>query len=179
MVDIIAWYTPCLLTVLLLVLTWRFGDWRNWRNYYPTILFILFVNLFSYVLTFDYPLWLFHETFLLPNRMMNEFRLEFVVMPAIILLFLTFYPYGAARMRQFVYIVGWGTFWSVIESFYMYTTVYTYHNGWSIWWSSVIWYLMFVVMAIHHKKPPWAWLICSVFSVFVILYFNIPLGKSG
>ena len=45
MVDIIAWYTPGLSTVLLLVLTWQFGDWRNWRKYYPTILFIVLVKL--------------------------------------------------------------------------------------------------------------------------------------
>lgn len=176
MVDIIAWYTPCLLTVLLLILTWHFGDWRNWRNYYSTILFIVLVNLFSYVLTFDYPLWLFHESFLIPNRMLNELRLVFLLLPTVIILYLTHYPYGTAMFRQFVYILIWGTFWSLTEFFYMKAEIYTYHNTWSIWWSLLVWFLMFGVMAIHHKKPPWAWLICLIFSVFVIIYFNIPLG---
>lgn len=177
MVDLIAWYLPFILTISLLIVTWRYGDWRNWRKYYPTILYIVLVNLFSYVLTFNYPLWLFHKTFLIPNRMLNEFRLDFLFMPALILLYLTYYPFGVARLRQFVYIMAWGTFCSLAEAFYMFTNVYTYHNGWSIWWSAIVWYLMFVVMAIHLKKPPWAWLICLFFSVFVIFYFNIPLGS--
>ena len=166
MVDIIAWYLPFILTILLLLVTWRYGDWRNWRKYYQTILFIVLVNLFSYVLTFDYPLWLFHESFFIPNRMINEFRLDFLFMPAIILFYLTNYPYGVGRLRQLVYIVGWGTFWTSTEAFYVYNNVYTYHNGWNIWWSSVVWYLMFVGMVIHHMYPPWAWLICVISSGF-------------
>jgi hypothetical protein len=174
MLDKIAWYTPSFLIVSLWILTWRFSDWRNWRKYYPTILFIILFSLFTFVLTCDYPLWLYHDTLFSPNRMISEFRLDFLLFPAIILLYLTFYPYASGMLRQLTYIAIWGIVWSLIEAFYVFLKILTYHNGWNIWWTVVVWFTMFTLIAIHHRKPMLALLIHVIFSLFAINYFNIP-----
>ncbi|WP_223292278.1 hypothetical protein [Salipaludibacillus neizhouensis] len=67
MLQTISWYIPFFFTASLLILTGCFGDWGNWRKYYPTILFIVLVCLFAYALTYDQPLWLYHGIFLSPN----------------------------------------------------------------------------------------------------------------
>ena len=177
MLNTIAWYIPLLLTLSLLIVTWRFGDWRGWRKFYSTILFVNIVSLFAYVLTYEYPLWFYHESFMLSNRMMHEFRLIFFLFPAIIILFFTFYPHTSRRPLQLAYILLWGILWSILEILYMTSEILTYHNGWKFWWSVVVWIIMFSVITIHQRKPMWAWLICVSFSVFVINYFNIPFGK--
>lgn len=174
MLDTIAWYTPLILTVSLLIVTRHYSDWKNWRTYYPTILFINLVSLFAYILTVDNPLWLYHETFVFPNRMIHEFRLVFFVFPAIILLYLTFYPYKTVMLKQLGYIILWVLPLSIVEVVFVLLKIITFHNGWNIGWSGVIWFIIFPVIAIHHKKPIWVWLICAVFSVFVINYFNLP-----
>ncbi|WP_017379044.1 CBO0543 family protein [Paenisporosarcina sp. TG-14] len=180
MLDTIAWYTPFFITVSLIFVAWRYSDWktwRNWRKYYPTILFISVFSLLAYILTIDYPLWLYNETFLFHNRMMHELRLIFFLFPSIILLFLTFYPKTSVMLRQLVYIFIWVIIWSIVETFLVFLKIITYHNGWNFPWSVVVWFIMFSVIAIHQKKPIWVWLICMIFSAIVIIYFNIPLVK--
>lgn len=175
MLDTIAWYTPILITASVLIVGWLFSDWINWRKYYPTILFIIMINLVSYVLTYDYPLWLYHESLFCPNRMINEIRLNFLFFPPLILFYLTFHPYSSSMLRQLTFIIVLVVFSTLIESLYVFLDIISYHNGWNIWWTAILWLIMFHVMAIHYKKPMWAWLICMIFATFVILYFNIPL----
>ena len=177
MLDTIAWYTPFFITVSLIFVAWRYSDWKTWRKYYPTILFISVVSLLTYILTIDYPLWLYNESFLFPNRMMHELRLIFFIFPALILIFLTFYPNTAVMLRQLAYIFIWVIICSIFESFLVFIKIITYHNGWNFPWSVVVWFIMFSVIAIHQKKPIWMWVICTIFSVVVINYFNIPFAK--
>ncbi|QBP40172.1 CBO0543 family protein [Paenisporosarcina antarctica] len=177
MLHTIAWYTPLFITVSLIFVTWRYSDWRNWRKYYSTILFISIVSLLSFILTTDYPLWLYNESFLFPNRMMHEIRMIFFLFPSIILLFLTFYPNASVMLRQLAYIFIWAIMWSIFESFLVFLKIITHHNDWNMPWSVVVWFMMFSVIAIHPKKPIWVWLICLIFSVVVISYFNIPFTK--
>ncbi|UCZ54927.1 hypothetical protein LGQ02_09350 [Bacillus shivajii] len=176
MLDIIAWYTPVVLTLTLLLLTWRLGNYKNWKTHYSTILFIIAVSFFACVLTHDYPLWVYHETFLVSTRTMHELRLALVLLPTITLLYLTNYPYKSKLLRQLTYTGIWAAVWSMVEVGYVLLGIITFHNGWNIWWSVLVWLIMFLVMTIHHRKPPWAWFICVIFSVIVIIYFNIPFG---
>lgn len=171
----IAWYTPIVFTLTLILLTWRFGDWENWKTYYSTILYITVVCFFALILTYNYPLWSYQETFLSPNRIIHELRLAFLVLPLINLLYLSYYPFQTKISRQLIYIGIWTAIWSSIEVFYILSGIMTLHHGWNILWSIIVWALMYTVIPIHHRNPPWAWLICVVFSVFAIIYFDIPL----
>ena len=176
MLDSITWYTPLFITLFILVVTFYFSDWRNWRKYYPTILFIIVVSFTAYVLTYDYPLWLYHESLFIPNRLIHEFRLDFLALPGIILLYLTLYPYTSGMLRKLTYILIWTVILSIFEGFYVLLKILTYHNGWNIGWSVVTWFIKFSVVIIHHRKPKWAWLICVIIIIFVINYFDIPFS---
>jgi hypothetical protein len=53
--------------LMLLIIAWRYGDWKNWRFYSTTIVFIMVVNLVTSFLTYDHTLWYFHKSKFFPN----------------------------------------------------------------------------------------------------------------
>ncbi|MFC5650193.1 CBO0543 family protein [Paenibacillus solisilvae] len=94
----------------------RWGDWRNWRLYYSTILFMIIMDLIYNFLTYRFSMWEFEISFddrLFPNHTMISFVLDFICFPATILIYLGNYP--SKKSRQFLYIAFWIGLYSLIE----------------------------------------------------------------
>lgn len=170
-------FLPYALSILILIVAYRYGDWRNWKKYYPTILFTISINLFSSVLTYDHWLWHFKKTFLIPNHTIADIVIKITNFPAIVLIYLTQYPFKSKLIRQFAYIAIWVVIWTLIEYCFVLTKMMTFHNGWHILFSFLLWWVLFLTLRIHHTRPLWAWFICLVYAVFVVSYFNIPITK--
>ncbi|WP_227940095.1 CBO0543 family protein [Alkalihalobacillus deserti] len=177
MLTTISPYMPLTLSILLPIVAWLFGDWRNWKKYYPTILFLSVASLIVFLLTHNYPLWKFHSSFLFPNRTLQELRLALFILPSICLLFLTFYKYKSRIIQLFFYITFWVVLLSVIETLLVKASILTYHNGWNIWWTVLFWYVSLPVIRLHHTNPFWAWLSVLVLTILSIVYFEIPISK--
>ncbi|WP_376769373.1 CBO0543 family protein [Paenibacillus germinis] len=94
----------------------------------------------------------------------------------IVLLYLSRYPYNTRLLKQFVYIFVWVGSFVLIESIFLYVKLLSYHNGWNFGWSILVWIFMFLGLRLHDTKPLWAWLFCLVTSVFLIIYFQIPIS---
>lgn len=170
-------YFLLVLTTILVIGVWRFGDWRNWRKYYPTILFIISVNLCVTILTYNHTLWHFHKALFIPNHTLGDIFMKFTNFPFMILLYLSRYPYKSRFFRQFVYIAIWVAVFSLVEFVFLFTKLMTYHNNWNFGWSVLLWCAMFPLIRIHHTRPVWAWFICLGFTVLAISYFEIPITK--
>ena len=170
-------YTVMGLSIVLPLATWRFADWRGWKNYYPTILFIIFVNSASTILTCNRSLWYFHDVFFIQNHIIADFFIELTNLPCIILLFLSRYPDRVRPFKKVAYTSLWVIAFSLIEWFFLNTGVLSYHNGWNLAWSIFLWAAMFLIMRLHHSKPLWAWLICLLITLGVIYYFDLPIMK--
>ncbi|WP_426452808.1 CBO0543 family protein [Paenibacillus sp. S-38] len=177
MLTIVRPYMPLILSIVWLIAAWRFGDWRNWRKYYPSTLFTVVVSLVIFTLQHNHPLWKFHGAFLFPNRTLHEHRINFSVLPPICLLFLTFYRYRSGFIQQFLYITFWVVILSLTEAFVGFAKFLTYHNGWSIWWSVAFWYLALSVIRLHYSKPLLASLVSLGLIIFGLVYFKIPISK--
>ncbi|WP_373370790.1 CBO0543 family protein [Lederbergia panacisoli] len=67
------------------------GDWRNWKKYYPTILFMICSDFFSAILMYEHPLWMYKKSLLLPNHTLTNFFIAFLMYPAVVLIFLANY----------------------------------------------------------------------------------------
>ncbi len=106
---------------------------------------------------------------------MNELRVAFLSLPAIILLYLSLYPYASKIYLQIIYTIIFIILGSIFEFLYVFLGIITFHNDWHMWWSVATWVVMFLVTAIHNKNPPFAWIICVIFSVIIIIYFNLSL----
>jgi hypothetical protein len=154
-------------------IAWKWGDWRNWKLYYPTILFFIVGN-FSYgLLTYNYPLWEFES--LLLKTTGSTFLITIVAFPATILIFLPHYPKG--KVKQILYILLWVLTYTLIEIVSHKLGFFSYHNGWNIWWSVLFNLIMFPLLRLHHKKPPLAWSVSIIMGLTILIYFKVPFSS--
>lgn len=167
-----------LVTIFLIGLAWKLGDWKNWERYYPTILFILVVN-FSYnVICYNYPLWEYESPLLKTTG--SDLLLNLTAFPALIFTYLSLF---SARMQykdvpmKVLYILFWVIFLSLIEWLSFNLGFFSYFHGWSIWWSVLFNCVMFPIMWLHYKRPLWAIGVSLICAIFVISYFQIPFSS--
>lgn len=152
------------------IITYKFGDWKNWRQYYPTILFFCCGNLIAYAVFHHSPLWEFK------SKVFSHFTIDLIQMIFIFtsttILFLQYYP--KSRTKQFFYILMWVLIYSVIEWIFHLLGGIVYNRGWSIWWSAFHNVYQFIFLGIHHKKPILAWILAFATLGIVMTIFKVP-----
>lgn len=159
-----------LIIVLLFVfVAWRWGDWRNWHKYYPTIVFMIAVDLLHCILTYNHPLWLFHKT--LPNHTLNSLLIMFTAFPATVLIYVSHYP--RSPIMKILYVTFWVFIYSGIEMSSYYFGGITYQNGWNLGFSVLLNVILFVLLRVHFYRPLLAWGIVFLITVFISYYFDL------
>ena len=157
------------------LIAWRWGDWRNWKQYYPTYLFMTTVSFITDSLTHRHTLWYFCPTLFLPNNTVTAMFYAFTVYPATVILFLSRYPAGQ-YWRQGLYIAQWVAVYSALEAMAKTLGAMGHQNGWTIWWSALVDITMFTALRIHFFKPLLAWLVAILFAALILTVFNFSLG---
>ncbi|MDL4843061.1 CBO0543 family protein [Aquibacillus rhizosphaerae] len=155
----------------------KWGDWRNWRAYYPTILFIILIDILYNFLFYDYPMWSFEETVfgksILSKHTYISIMNYLIVYPALILLFLGNYP--KFKVKQ----VQWITIWVILfiskEMINLKIGLINHHHTWSISWSVIFDIVMFIVLRLHFKKPLIAWGISILWIILLWELHAVPL----
>ncbi|WP_176560063.1 CBO0543 family protein [Brevibacillus dissolubilis] len=175
MLYTIASVMTILVGVIILLAAWVYGDWRNWKKYYPTIIYIISVDLLITVLMYDYPLWHFEKTLFIPNHTLADFFICFVNFPPMMILYLSRFPFSSGFLKQSGYILLWTTIFSLVELMFHYMGLTSYHNGWTYWWSVIVWVFLFIGTRLHHTRPLWAWVLTFVMTLFLIFHFEIPV----
>ena len=157
--------------VLYIVVTYKWGDWRNWERYYPTILFFWFGDILSFALLYQHPLWLYF----IPGipHLFHQLFVVIVMYSCGVILYLSNYPTSLAT--QFLYILFWASLNTFQEWFGIRTGYFIYMNGWSLSWSFLFYMVMFPTFRLHQKKPLMA--LCILFGgLALLLYlFHVPL----
>ena len=161
-----------LLSVVFILLTLRWGDWRNWRKYYPTIAFWIIGNYLYDTLTYNKPLWLYYAPML--NHTLNDLVWKFIIYPCSAMVFLYLYP-ESGTIPKLKYLASWIFAFSAMELLLHIFGYFLYYNGWDIWWSVAFNCMMFPLLRLHYKRPPLAWLGAIVAGVVIIVIFKIPV----
>lgn len=148
----------------------KWGDLKNWKLYYPTILYFGIGDLAYNFLTCNNPLWvyespIFHHTF-------SDLLIIATAFPSFVLLFLPYYP--DKFIKQIGYIAIWVFITSTLEYISYSLGYFSYHNGWSVWWSAVHNCIAFPLLHLHYKKPLLVWPISVVLAIGTLLYFDLP-----
>ncbi len=148
------------------------GDWKNWRKYYPTILFFIMVDLLYNFLFFNYSMWIFHETVFGENILNKHTYIVLIhflfIYPMVIFIFLGRFP--TKRKHQVGWILVWTTIFIFREFINLQLGLITHHNGWNIWWSLIFDIVMFCILRLHFKNP----MLAMFFSfIWVILLWNV------
>ncbi|HWQ43586.1 MAG TPA: CBO0543 family protein, partial [Desulfosporosinus sp.] len=153
---------------------YKWSDWRNWKSYYPTILFFIVGDLIYNFVAYNHPLWeltspRFGTTF-------SVLIMNATLWPASTLLFLTHFPF-AGNLKKALYILIWVAIFTLVELFFSSFSYLKYSNGWNIGWSILFNTVMFPLLKIHHEKPQLAWPLAFLFGTIVIYFFDIALSS--
>lgn len=146
------------------------GDWKNWRKYYPTMCFFGMGDLIYIAVFHHKPLWDFPTNFLVAP--LDELLLIFGCFFPTTLLFLSHYP--KKLLHQIAYNSVWIGIYMFIEIIDFKLGIIGYHNGWNIWWSLLHNTIQFPLIALHHKNPMLTWIIALTFLAVIMKIFQVP-----
>lgn len=149
---------------------YRWGDWRNWKQYYPTILFAVMGNMTSELLMYRSPLWEYNDVF--GDYMVLLIGLSVLLFSGTVILFLSFYPKKPAH--QALFILAWAVGFTALEYLAMQAGSFLHHRGWSIWYTLLHNLIMFALFRLHFKRPLLAWPASFLVAFAVLWYFDLP-----
>lgn len=152
---------------------WRFGDWKNWSKYYPTMLFYALCDMLYLFLTKNYPLWRLEPSFPL-NHTFSVLVFDLIVLPCTVLVFLSKYPQG---LKRAFYILFFVLIYSSIEWILYKMGSFSYFHGWNWYWSVLFNCVMFPIMRLHFKYPIITILLSVSIATFLMLLFKVPLPE--
>ncbi|WP_423409079.1 CBO0543 family protein [Heyndrickxia sp. MSNUG] len=111
---------------------WKWGDWRNWKKYQATILYMMYFSAVYEILCYNFPIWRFEYDRSVPflvNHPLTPIAISLILYPSIILIFLGRYPNGSWKKK-----LGWQILFvflfSLSEFIIFKSGKITYHNGW-------------------------------------------------
>jgi hypothetical protein len=176
MLEILLFRIILLLTTILAL--FRFGDWKNIDKYYPTMLFVMVVNLSSSLLTYHHPLWNFTPDYLVKTYTVVEMLNTYISLPSTAFIFLSNYPSSSFKsISQYAYIGLWIFIYSTIEWADYIVGGISYHNGWS-WQISIGFdFALFSFTRIHYSKPIWAWALTFLLGAIILVVFNFSTAE--
>lgn len=155
---------------IFLISAYKWGDWKNWKNYYPTMCFVGMADLIYIAVFNDKPLWDFPTNFL--TSPLDELLLIFGCFFPTTLLFLSHYP--KKLFRQIAYNSIWIGTYMALELINLKFDTIEYYNGWNLWWSLFHDTLQFPLIALHHKNPILSWIISFIYLAVCMKIFNVP-----
>jgi hypothetical protein len=159
--------------ILSIAVCWKWGDWRHWEKYYPTVLYLLIGDFVVDILMYNKPLWGFGA--LIERYPFIDIATMLLIYPSTVILYLTWYPKEFAK--KIVYILMWVGIYLAIELISYATGGFCYHSGWTIWYSVLFNAGMFPLLALHYKKPLLVWPISVILCFLMLWWFRIPLAR--
>jgi hypothetical protein len=159
--------------VFYLIAGLKWGDWRNWREYYPTILFLIIGDLLYNFLLYNKSMWIFHDL-ILPNHTLITLLAMTISYTATVLIYLGRFPEG--WKKQTLWFLLWTGIYIVAEIVNNKLGFITYHNGWNMGWSVLFTGIIFLILPLHHKNPLGAWFISVVIILSLLSIFGVKIS---
>lgn len=151
---------------------WKWGDWRHWQRYQPTMLYMLSAEMIYEFLTKDYSLWTFRPDILL-NGTLVVLVYAVVSMPLTVLVFLSRYPQKWSK--RILYYGKWVAIYMGVEVILSVTHRISYQHKWSLWWSFVFDVVMFPMLQLHTKKPLLAYVLSVMAISGYMIFLKVPI----
>ncbi|MBK5242496.1 CBO0543 family protein [Clostridium sp.] len=158
------------LSIISIIICYKFGDWKNWKNYYSTILFFVLSNVTCILLIYNNPLWLYESKIL--NHTFSDLYICITVYPSTVMLFIPHLP--SKKTKQIFHISIYVAIYTLAELIGMKLGYFTHLNGWNIWYSLAFNYMIFAMLILHYKKPMYAWMIALISPHILFFIMKIP-----
>ena len=163
------WARPTAALAFILA-AWKWGDWRNWKKYYPTILYVILFDLLYFGLTMDFPLWRYDHSVL--RYTYSDFVIAFIMFPATMLLYLPYQP--QEKYKQAGFLLLWVLIYASIELLQSNIRGMLYYNGWKYGYSVLFDVLFFTMARLHFKYPLWTFAVSIITVPIVLALFDFP-----
>ncbi len=160
------------LVLLYAAACYKWGAWRNWREYYPTILYAIIGDLAYNFVFHDHTLWLYDGLF---NHTTMDIIAALLMFPSIIILYLTHWPKSNALKA--LYVLSWAAANTLFEYLGFILGLFSYGHGWNILWSFGLLIGAFVMVRVHFRKPLLSWPISLAFGLATALVFGLPIDR--
>ncbi|KMM39311.1 CBO0543 family protein [Guptibacillus hwajinpoensis] len=165
-----------IVTILFILAAWRYGDWRNWEKYYPTMLYMIVNAVLFNVITYEYPTWEWEDfSGVFSNHTLLDMWIIFTQFPAVVLLYLSNYPKTVGG--KIIRLLVWVGIFSGLEVSVLLVHYIHYHNEWSLLWSILFNFVTFTMIGLHHRNPLLTWVLSFAFILFLCIIFQVPLTK--
>jgi hypothetical protein len=154
------------------------GDLKEWKKYYPTLLFFIMCDiLYLYLLSDFYPMWSYNpqgidEDIVLTNTHVN-LSIMLVKYPATTFIYLSKFPKGG-KGKKVLFYLAWVFIYIMNEAVDIKLNLIEYDNGWNFYWSILFNFFIFFILRVHYLKPLVAWVLSFIFIVFLWNVFDIP-----
>ena len=158
------------LAIVSIIICYKFGDWRNWKNYYSTILFFILSNVACILLVYNNPLWLYESKII--NRTFTDLFICITVYPSTVMIFIPNFPKKITKI--IAHISFYVAIYTIAELIGVKLGYFTYYNGWNIWYSLIFNSILFPILALHYKKPLYAWSIALISPHILFFIMKIP-----
>jgi len=162
------------IALLTIFAVWRWSDWKNWRRYHPSMLFIATGGLLYEFITSDQTMWRFHPDFLY-NHTVTVIIYAVLTMPLTVLLYLDHYPETETIGKKIRYICLWIGIYIAVETILLLTGRISYEHGWNLFYSLLFDMMMFPMIRLHHTRPLLAYVISIPIVVVLTRLFEIKL----
>ena len=162
-----------IVTVLVVIIAWRFGDWRNWQLYYPTMLYYVVGDISCSFVFYNFPLWELESPLL--KTTFSDLLISMVAFPAAILVYLPYFP--KTLFKRAMYILAWAIIFGTIEFISFKLGFISYFHGWCLMWTFAFDIIMFTLLALHFKKPLLTLGLSAICAIIVMLYFQVPISS--
>lgn len=162
-----------LINTLYLVAGFIWGDWKNWKNYYPTILFFIMGDFLYNFLLYNKPMWIFHDL-ILPNHTTITILAMVISYATTVLIYIGKFPKD--WKKRILWFLFWSGLFFSIEYINSKLGFINYHNGWNLWWSALFTAIIFFILPIHHKRPLLAWILSIVIIISLLILFNVKIS---
>jgi hypothetical protein len=162
-----------LLAVVSVLICYKFGDWKNWKNYYPTILFFILSNVVCILLIYNHPFW-FYEPYII-DRTFSDLFICITVYPSTVILFIANFPKKITKIIS--HISFYAAIYTIAELIGVKLGYFTYYNGWNIWYSLIFNLMLFPILMLHYKKPLYAWMIALISPHILFFIMKIPYNS--
>lgn len=161
-----------LLVLIFLLACLKWGDWKNWKCYYSTILFFIAGDYIEAYVTSVKSLWEYSATIF--SGKVTHLVTSLIIYPSIILVLLPFYPKSGASKKA-LYILMWVLILTVLEYIEIKFGILVYSNGWCFMYSVLFDCVMIPLLILHQRKPPLAWLSALIFGSIIGFAFRLPV----
>lgn len=157
-------------TLILILVVWKWGDWKNINNYLPTMWYVGSMNLLYHLISDGFWLWKYQSSWLSTKEI--AIIHTFIVLPSITFLYISHLP-NQLKHKLF-YAFSWiiGSFlWSI---FVWGFARLSFHNGYKIWMDLPFYVLMFGFITLHLKRPFITYFLSIIVITNFILIFKVP-----